>query len=72
MCEIKASQIFKRNKNSELNVKKNVIQMVKDVFEDTAAARAEREDTARSIASARAQTEEAGEEDDEDAAPTLR
>ena len=31
MCEIKASQIFKRNKESEHTPKQSVLQMIKDV-----------------------------------------
>jgi hypothetical protein len=56
MCEIKASQIFKRNKESESMSKRNVLQTVKDTFDEMRAARAEREDAARVIASARAES----------------
>ena len=55
MCEIKASQIFKRNKELEHKSKRNVLQMIKDVFDEMATTRAEREEVASTIASARAQ-----------------
>ena len=61
MCEIKTSQIFKRNKES--TSKQNVLQIVKNTFDDMRAARAEREEAARAIASVRAG---AAAEDDED------
>ena len=56
MCEIKASQIFKRNKESESRPKskQNVLDMIKDVFDEMAAVRAERDEAAQIIASARA------------------
>ena len=65
MCDFKASQIFKRNKESKS--KRNVLQMIKDVFDEMAADRAEREETARTIASARAQAAAgiSGDDDDE-------
>ena len=64
MCEIKASQIFKRNKES--TSKQNVLQIVKNTFDDMRAARAEREEAARAIASARAGAAADDDEDDLD------
>ena len=66
MCEIKASQIFKRNKELDsvveligTQIKKECSpddqHQIKDVFDKMAATRAEREDVARTIALARAQ-----------------
>ena len=55
MFEIKASQIFKRNKELEHKSKRNVLQMIKDVFDEMAATCAEREEVASTTASARAQ-----------------
>ena len=55
MCQIKASQIFKRNKELEQKSKRNVFQMIQDVFDKMAATGAEREEVASTIASARAQ-----------------
>ena len=64
MCDIKASQIFKRNKKSESKLEQNVLQMIKAVFDEMAAVRAEREGEANTIASARAPA--AGEDDEDD------
>ena len=55
MCEIKASKIFKRNKELGYKSKRNVLQMIKDFFDEMAATRAVREEVASTIASARAQ-----------------
>ena len=41
MCEIKASQIFKRNKETESMSKRNVLQTIKDTLDEMRAARAE-------------------------------
>ena len=46
MCEIKASQIFKRNQQSEAKSKPNVLQMIKDTFDEMAAVHAERAEAA--------------------------
>jgi hypothetical protein len=62
MCDIKASQIFKINKESKS--KQNVLQMIKAVFDEMAAVRAEREDGATTMSSARAPA--AAEDDAED------
>ena len=67
MCEIKASQIFKRNKESESTLKRNVLQTIKDTFDEMRTARAEREEAARVIASARAEADagDTGHSDDD-------
>ena len=66
MCEIKASQIFKRNKESESMSKRNVLQIIKDTFDEMSSARAEREEAASAIASARAAAAADDDEDDLD------
>ena len=37
VCEIKAAQMFKRNKESQSKSKQNVLDMIKDVFDEMAA-----------------------------------
>jgi hypothetical protein len=66
MCEIKASQIFKRNKESESIKRKNILQTVKGTFDEMRVARAEREEAARAIASARAELEAAAAANDDE------
>ena len=66
MYEIKASQIFKINQESESMSKRNVIQTIKDTFDEMRAARAEREDAARAIVSARAESAAAADDAQDD------
>ena len=66
VCEIKAAQIFQRNKESQSKSKRNVLDTSKDVFDEMAAVRAEREEAVRTLALARACTDE-----DEDAEADL-
>ena len=60
MCEMKAAQIFKRDKESLSKAKRNVLDMIKDVFDEMAAVRAGREEAVRTLALARASTDEDG------------
>ena len=53
-CETKVLQIFKRNEKSESMSKRNVIQIIKDSFDEMSSARDER--AASAIPSARAAT----------------
>ena len=57
ICKIKAAQIFKRNKELQSKSKRNVLYMIKDVFNEMAAVRAERERLCEYLALARASTE---------------
>ena len=57
-----AVQIFKRNKESQSKSERNVLDMIKDVFDEMAAVRADRDEAVRTLALARASTDE-----DEDA-----
>ena len=66
MCEIKASLIFKRNKESESTSKRNVLKIIKNTFDEMCAAHAEREEAASAIASARAASAAEDDEDDLD------
>ena len=58
MCQIKAAQIFKRNKESQSKSEENVLYMIKDVFDEMAAVRAEREEAVQYLALARASKDE--------------
>jgi hypothetical protein len=66
MCKIKASQIFKTNKETESMSKRNVLQTIKDTFDEMRAARAEQEDAASAIASARAESAAAANDAEDD------
>ena len=65
-AKIKAAQIFQRNKESQSKSKPNVLDTSKDLFDEMAAVRAEREEAVRTLALARACTDE-----DEDAEADL-
>ena len=66
MFQTKASQIFSRNKVAESKSKRNVLQMIRDVYEDTAVAHAELAAAMREIATARASAADDDEEEDYD------
>ena len=63
MFQTKASQIFSRNKVAESKSKRNVLQMIRDVYEDMAVAHTELAEAMREIATARASADDDEEED---------
>ena len=69
MCEINASQIFKRNEELESTSRQNVLRFIKNTFNEMCTARAEREEAASTIASTRAAAAADSEDDEDDLDP---